>query len=115
MEKLSHFSALGQRAQPPTIARLMSTALENPELLSLAAGFTDNATLPSGLVEEAVKRIADRGDRGALQYGTNQGRSGLRMLLSKHLQDWEPTLRNAELDDAFFVTNGSQQALYLAM
>jgi len=41
------YSELGQRAQAPTIARLMTLALENPKLLSLAAGFTDNHTRPS--------------------------------------------------------------------
>ena len=52
------YSELGQRAQPPTIARLMTLALENPRLLSLAAGFTDNHTLPVGLVSTAVATLA---------------------------------------------------------
>ncbi len=110
-----HFSALGRRAQSPTIARLMATALEKPELLSLAAGFTDNATLPSELVLEAVTRITSKSDKEVLQYGTNQGRPGLRALLAAHFCQWEPTLTKATLSDEFFVTNGSQQALYLAM
>jgi len=115
MESNCHFSALGQRAQSPTIARLMVTALEKPELLSLAAGFTDNATLPSESVVEAVTRLARKKDKEALQYGMNQGRPGLRVLLAQHFRNWEPTLSNTENDDKFFVTNGSQQALYLAM
>jgi 2-aminoadipate transaminase len=115
MEPTCKFSALGRRARLPTIARLMSTALEKPKLLSLAAGFTDNATLPSGMVVEAVSRIAGKKDKEALQYGTNQGRPGLRTLLAEHFRKWEPALADAAIDDEFFVTNGSQQALYLAM
>jgi len=115
MEPTCHFSALGRRAQSPTIARLMATALEKPELLSLAAGFTDNATLPTEMVVEAVARIAGKKDKRALQYGTNQGRPGLRTLLAEHFRNWEPALAGAAIDNEFFVTNGSQQALYLAM
>ena len=51
-------SALGNRAAPPTIARLMTLALEKPDMLSLAAGFTDNATLPLTEVKEAVDVLA---------------------------------------------------------
>lgn len=115
MEPFCNFSALGKRAKPPTIARLMATTLEKPELLSLAAGFTDNATLPSEMVSKAVKRIAGKEDHEALQYGMNQGRPGLRKLLAKHFRSWEPMVTDAEISDEFFVTNGSQQALYLAM
>lgn len=115
MESICNFSALGRRAQPPTIARLMSTVLAKPELLSLAAGFTDNATLPSEMILEAVKRIAAKGDKAALQYGMNQGRPGLRSLLAEHFRNWEPTVTDKDIADEFFVTNGSQQALYLAM
>lgn len=109
------FSALGRRAQPSTIARLMTSTLENPSLLSLAAGFTDNITLPFEAVETAVNSIVRRGDKESLQYGMNQGRRGLRDRLTEHLIGWEPNLSGEELEKGFFVTNGSQQALYLAM
>lgn len=109
------FSALGRRAQAPTIARLMNAALENPALLSLAAGFTDNATLPLPAVSAAAQRLAGRGDREALQYGPNQGRPRLRAMLAGHLRRWEPALDAELLARQFFMTNGSQQALYLAM
>ena len=39
-------SALGQRATEPPISWLMHTALSRPKLISLAAGFTDNPSLP---------------------------------------------------------------------
>jgi 2-aminoadipate transaminase len=110
------FSALGQRAQPPTIARLMTMALEAPNLLSLAAGFTDNATLPVEFVRDATSALLnDPGDREFLQYGTNQGRPRLRQLLADRLATTEQGLDAAALQRGLFVTNGSQQALYLAM
>ena len=119
MRALSYsFSALGDRAQPPTIARLMALMLGNPKLLSLAAGFTDNHTLPVAAVRAAVDKLAAQpGDPLYLQYGTNQGRPGLRTLLAERLLDLEPELRlQADLiRNNLFITNGSQQALYLAM
>ena len=110
------FSRLGLRAQPPTIARLMNLALENPTLLSLAAGFTDNATLPVAAVQAAVASLAGTpGEPEYLQYGTNRGRPGLRKLLAERLCGIEAGLDAKAVNDGFFITNGSQQALYLAM
>ncbi len=111
-------SSLGDRSQPPTIARLMSLMLENPRLLSLAAGFTDNSTLPVAAIQAAVAKLAAQpGEPQYLQYGTNQGRPGLRGLLAERLLAQEPELKsNADaIKSGFFITNGSQQALYLAM
>lgn len=110
-------SALGNRAAPPTIARLMTLALERPDMLSLAAGFTDNATLPLAEVKEAVDVLAS-GLTGPewLQYGTNQGRPELRQLLARRLARDEPEIGPiGEMARRILVTNGSQQALYLAM
>lgn len=93
----------------------MRMALETPGLLSLAAGFTDNRTLPVPAVCEAVDALARSGDPEALQYGTNQGRPGLRRLLAERLVRAEPRLDPVQLAQSTLVTNGSQQALYLAM
>jgi 2-aminoadipate transaminase len=49
-----------------------------------------------------------------LQYGTNQGRPGLRRLLADRLAALEPELDPEKLAAGMLVTNGSQQALYLA-
>lgn len=108
-------SQLGREAQFPAIASLMNLALENPKLLSLAAGFTDNATLPVKEVTAAVAALAARsGEREYLQYGTVQGRPELRRLLANRLKFWEPTLVDNYMADRIMVTNGSQQALYVA-
>ncbi|GAB5561738.1 MAG: PLP-dependent aminotransferase family protein [Synoicihabitans sp.] len=110
------FSSLGERAQPPTIAKLMAMALENPNLLSIAAGFTDTASLPVKGVQRAVADLAETaGTPEFLQYGANQGRPELRRMLAEHLCSLEPSLDQADVQRGAFITNGSQQALYLAM
>lgn len=115
-------SALGGRARPPAITALMQTALETPGLLSLAAGFTDNATLPVAAVGEAFRElVAQAADAEFLQYGTNAGRPGLRAALAARVlaQDARGAAPEASAVAAraaqTFVTNGSQQALYLAV
>jgi 2-aminoadipate transaminase len=110
------FSELGRRAAPPVIARLMNAALESRDLLSLAVGFTDNTTLPVGPFAAAVAALTAAGrSPELLQYGTNQGRSGLRRLLAARLEREEGWSAGRADPERFFVTNGSQQALYLAM
>lgn len=101
----------------------MRTALETPGLLSLAAGFTDNASLPVTALSEALRRVtAQTPDRGYLQYGTNAGRPGLRARLAGRMLRQDGRASEAEdpaalalWTERFFVTNGSQQALYLAV
>ena len=53
--KKSALSALGHRIASPPISWLMKTALARPKLISLAAGFTDNATLPVGNFAQAAE------------------------------------------------------------
>ncbi len=110
------YSALGLRARPPAISALMSAALENPNLLSLAAGFTDTETLPATEFTAAATRLAARpGPPDWLQYGTTQGRVGLRQQLAERLRQTEPALPDQSPAERILVTNGSQQALYLAI
>ncbi len=110
------FSELGQRSKPPTIAKLMAMALENSELLSIAAGFTDTANLPTASVQRGVESlVAQEGAPEFLQYGPNQGRPELRRLMSEHLCEQEPVLDYHDVQRGSFITNGSQQALYLAI
>lgn len=110
-----NFSALGRRGTAPIIARLMTAAIENPKLLSLAAGFTDNATLPVEPFAAAVAKLtAAGGSPEFLQYGMNQGRPLLRRQIAERIardEGW-PTARTDSRQ--VIVTNGSQQALYLA-
>ena len=117
-ESAGMFSQLGERSAPPTIARLMAMALETPGLLSLAAGFTDNASLPVDFVGEAWRALSENAavtGNEFLQYGTNQGRPELRRMLAERTARADG-VANASVDARdVFITNGSQQALYLAM
>jgi 2-aminoadipate transaminase len=94
----------------------MAQAVERPGLLSLAAGFTDPASLPREAVASAARlRLAPDAPTEPLQYGTNQGRLELRELLAARLARAEPGLDPGLLGRGMLVTNGSQQALYLAV
>jgi len=110
------FSTLGRLADPPVISNLMAVALENPDLLSLAAGFTNTQTLPKEMVRDAVIQLATNGkDPEYLQYGTTQGRLGLRKFISKRLS-WQDKHQSPDYHpNNVMMSNGSQQALYLAM
>lgn len=119
-------SSVGKRALSPQITRLMTMALQTPDLLSLAAGFTDNRTLPLAEISNAVQTLArdNASDPEFLQYGTNQGRPALRQCLAERLFTRDAALFSAPqpgmmivetLAANIMITNGSQQALYLAM
>ncbi len=110
------FSKIGREIQSPVIVDLMARALANPELLSLAAGFTDNAVLPRELVARFAAELTQEGLADEpLQYGQNQGRARLREL-SCGVIAGHPGESAAAFDPArMFITNGSQQALYLAV
>lgn len=109
------FSSCGQRLKQPVITRLMATALATPDLLSLAAGFTDTAGLPADPIREVVDRILRQpGLPESLQYGTNAGRPVLRELLAGRISQQDRNPSDAYKTDNLFITNGSQQALALA-
>jgi 2-aminoadipate transaminase len=115
--KLSALSNLGNRIEPPSISWLMQAALSKPNLISLAAGFTDNDSLPLEEIHESLAEIlgASRRGRAALQYGSTQGDPALRELTSKHLAeiDGESCSATAYSRDRMIITNGSQQMLYM--
>ncbi len=95
----------------------MAVALERPDILSLAAGFTDNESLPLEDVSSVVDEIAQEGlaGRSALQYGSNIGREGLRELVANRIEDSDTTKRGTLNREQLYISNGSQQALYLAV
>ncbi len=108
------FSQLGARQKESDIARLMTVALQRPDLLSLAAGFTDNQTLPLAELTEVAAMLGEEGDPSVLQYGANQGNPKLRKLMTDRLQSHDRVEWDYDIDYSF-VSNGSQQALYLAV
>lgn len=110
-------SELGLRQKPSDITRLMAIALERPDMLSLAAGFTDNDSLPLMDIRDVVSEISNAGGAGksTLQYGANVGRTELRSILTNRIEASD-TLEPGTLDEeGMFISNGSQQALYLAI
>ena len=111
------FSALARRTHPPVISWLMAQALEVPGLISLAAGFVDQSTLPSREVESALLQALAEADvvQSPLQYGTTYGDLALRRLLVQRLRREEVWPFHTSLDEnQVMVGSGSQQLLYLA-
>jgi 2-aminoadipate transaminase len=120
--KPSALSALGRRTGPPPISWLMQTALSRPKLISLAAGFTDNPTLPVKISRQVLNRVlrSPKTGRPALQYGITAGETNLRQLTARHLQKLDlggtpcrrPQIHSPE---HVIITGGSQQLLYMTL
>ena len=96
---------------------LMQTALAQPELISLAAGFVDQGSLPIEAVDEAWRTLAadESLAHAALQYGTTHGYRPLRELLLDELRsaDGNPECMRELRPEQVVVTAGSNQLLYL--
>jgi len=106
-----------QWAQGQAISFLMQQAVENPEVISLAAGLVDPASLPVDETRTALQQLLSSDERGrqALQYGTTQGSESLRRLLLEHLARLEHRAVG-ELGisaEQLILTTGSQQFLSL--
>ena len=87
--KGSALSELGQRTAEPPITWLMREALVRPGLISLAAGFTDNPSLPVGITRKIMADMLRTGKTGQppLQYGTTAGDDTLRTLTGQRLAE----------------------------
>ena len=111
---------ISQRAQwgsHQPISFLMEQAVQNPSVISLAAGLVDQTTLPDVEVLAAGRALlADQPlARQALQYGTTQGAERLRKQLLQYLANLEGCLVE-QLGiglEQLIVTSGSQQLLSL--
>ncbi|MFH5804559.1 PLP-dependent aminotransferase family protein [Alienimonas sp. DA493] len=102
------------------ISTLMAQAIENPDCLSLAAGFVDPATLPVELVRTAAADVlAEPNANLLLQYGTPAGAGRLRAEVLERFAALEgvPTEELAASKGLtagrVLLTNGSQQFLSL--
>src|SRR5579872_6253141 len=105
------------QTQDQPISYFMQQAVENPRLISLAAGLVDPGSLPAAEVLEVIEEILGdpRTAQAALQYGTTHGYAPLReKILARAL-----TLDNLKSSDSrlavddVIVTSGSQQLLYM--
>ena len=112
-----NLSTAAVRTSPPAISTLMQLALADPNLISLAAGFVDQGSLPVEMAARAIEALlADpREGRRALQYGTTIGDIDLRERLLAHLERTEgvPPGSFRHALPRTLITSGSQQLLYL--
>src|SRR2546421_129987 len=112
-----HFSQRAAWAGGQPISHLMHLALARPELISLAAGFVDQDSLPVEPTRQAISEVLAEPElaRAALQYGTTPGYLPLReQLLERLLVADRQTFAEAGLGtDRIVVTPGSNQLLHL--
>ena len=81
-------SARALRAAEAPISALMRQALEQPGLISLAAGFVDPTSLPVEATQSAALSLLSHPElaREALQYGATAGNTRLRRQLLERVQ-----------------------------
>jgi len=113
----TQLSALSNRTSVPAISTLMQMALATPGLISLAAGFVDQQTLPAEMAADEIAAILNDPAEGrrALQYGTTNGDLRLRERIIALLEQNEHVAPGAyqSLVPRTVITTGSQQLLYL--
>ncbi|MEZ6143514.1 MAG: PLP-dependent aminotransferase family protein [Zavarzinella sp.] len=122
MTTLSHvlnkqMSEKAKRTPDSPISFFMKKALENKDLISLAAGFVDSPSLPVEPLKDVMEELlADPlAAQVALQYGTTQGYRPLIDQLVQHLGK----LDHLDQPEQHFqphnvvITTGSQQLLYM--
>ena len=99
------------------ISELMSRALSNPNLISLAAGFVDQPTLPAEPTKTALEAIFNDHEEAlsSLQYGTTPGFPSLREIILADIIDQDGIDANRIDLDQIVVTAGSNQLLHLVV
>ncbi len=107
------FSRRARLASGQPIGRLMALALNYPSILSLAAGFVDNATLPCEAVRASMEQLGKDPQRlrKSLQYDSAAGSAAFRTALV----DWgyRGSLETKPAADRVILTAGSNQFLHL--
>jgi len=107
------FSEKAKRTGAPPISYLMAAAVTNKDLISLAPGLVDYATLPAEQTRVALAGLLADHERARLmlQYGTTEGLTRLReQVLERYL---EGPARSAVSVEETVIGTGSQQLLYL--
>ncbi|MEX2285670.1 MAG: PLP-dependent aminotransferase family protein [Planctomycetaceae bacterium] len=111
------FSLRRRWTEKQAISYLMQQGVENPGVISLAAGLVDPGSLPVEETRQAVRELLadDRRAREVLQYGTTQGAQTLRQQLLGHLARLEGcSVEDLGIDaEQLILTTGSQQFLSL--
>ncbi len=110
-------SMKARRTREQPISYLMAAAVQQPDLISFAAGLVDRDHLPVDDVRRLVDELLTDPATGktVLQYGTTHGLAKLRQQLLDRfaeLDGVEPGDLNLTADHVV-MTTGSQQALYI--
>jgi 2-aminoadipate transaminase len=117
MSHLGQFSERARRAGGQPISELMHQALAHPHLISLAAGFVDQQSLPVESTRQALEALLSEPleARSALQYGTTPGFAPLReRLLADLLAADRQTSAETHLSaDQVVLSAGSNELLHL--
>jgi len=110
----ARLSARARRTKEPQISWLLKKPLENPNIISLAAGLVDQQTLPAQPIQQLVLLLFsdEEAAKRALQYGTTEGDAALRQTLAQRLES--QGLPGPIDPENIVLTNGSQQLLFLA-
>ena len=114
--KSTALSQLAQRTIDPPISWLMRLTLDHPKLISLAAGFTDNESLPVSQTARLIEQVlgSKKSSPAPLQYGSTAGHPELRRLTAHDLSLLDGhSDRRVYGADRVLITNGSQQLLYM--
>ena len=108
------FSTRATRSESPPISHLIARALDNPNLVSLAAGFVDAETLPNEFVQTAFAALAEcQVSRDSLlQYGSTIGHQPLRELIRERLLEDDQFAVDIDVKQVV-LTAGSNQLLHL--
>jgi 2-aminoadipate transaminase len=110
-------SGKSERTTDSPITYYIQKALENPALISFAAGLVDERSFPIAEVAASAAAIAADPDaaRSALQYGSTRGLPELCEQVIRHVTSADgvdPRNLNLAASDVV-ITTGSQQLLYL--
>lgn len=105
-------SAKARRATDPPIAWLLRMPIDDPEIISLAAGFVDQESLPAEEVAECARELLPgKQGKSSLQYGTTPGYLPLREEVCRMLE--RQGAGKAISPNDIVLTSGSQQLLHL--
>jgi len=111
---MSNLSKLSQRTVEAPISYLMREALNRPELISLAAGFVDQESLPVEKTSRAVAGLLESLDLGyaTLQYSSTMGDYTVRDILLARLMEADGLRSDSKSVDQVIMTAGSNELLY---
>jgi 2-aminoadipate transaminase len=105
-------SAKARRATDPPIAWLLRAAIDQPEIISLAAGLVDQESLPVSEIAECAKELlGDDQGKAPLQYGTTAGFLPLRHEICRMLE--AQGADKSISPEGILLTAGSHQLLHL--